>query len=108
MSRSPFFALPPAETPCYKTRPEGDMLPSLNTTKFGFRIRTRHGLVVEHLMIHGRDEADAERKLRQMYLHCEILERSIMQPAMLQPAFQAARRHDGAMSFEDIASLISK
>jgi hypothetical protein len=24
-------------------------------------------------MIHGRDEADAERKLRQMYLHCEIL-----------------------------------
>ena len=48
-------------------------LPSLNTTKFGFRIRTRHGLVVEHLMIHGRDEADAERKLRQMYLHCEIL-----------------------------------
>ena len=36
-------------------------------------------------MIHGRDEADAERKLRQMYLHCEILERCIMQPAMMQP-----------------------
>ena len=61
------------------------MLPSLNTTKFGFRIRTRDGLVVEHLMIHGRDEADAERKLRQMYLHCEILERFVMQPAMMQP-----------------------
>ena len=61
------------------------MLPSLNTTKFGFRIRTRHGLVVEHLMIHGRDEADAERKLRQMYLHCENLERFVMQPAMMQP-----------------------
>jgi len=40
------------------------MLPSFNTTKFGFRIRTRQGLVVEHLMIHGHDEADAERKLR--------------------------------------------
>ena len=36
---------------------------SSSTTKFGFRIRTRQGLVVEHLMIHGRSEADAERKL---------------------------------------------
>jgi hypothetical protein len=84
------------------------MLPSLNTTKFGFRIRTRHGLVVEHLMIHGRNEADAERKLRQMYLHCEILERSVMQPAMMQPALHMGRNLDGAMTFEDIVSLISK
>lgn len=50
-------------------------------TKYGFRIRTRQGLVVEHLMIQGRDEADAERKLRQMYQYCEILERSVTQPA---------------------------
>jgi len=79
------------------------------TTKFAFRIRTRHGLVVEHLMIRGRDEADAERKLRQMYLHCEILERSIMQPAMLQPARTApAKRESSAISFEEVASLISK
>jgi len=56
------------------------MPPSSSTIKFGFRIRTRHGLVVEHLMIHGRDEADAERKLRQIYQHCEILECSVMQP----------------------------
>ena len=89
------------------------MLPSLNTTKFGFRIRTRHGLVVEHLMIHGRDEADAERKLRQMYLHCEILERSVMQPATMQPAAVApdilplVKKTDG-VSFEEVVSLISK
>jgi hypothetical protein len=84
-------------------------LPSLNTTKFGFRIRTRHGLVVEHLMIHGRDEADAERKLRQMYLHCEILERSVMKPAMLQPTLEPAAKSEGSgVSFEEIASLISK
>lgn len=83
--------------------------PSLSTTKFGFRIRTRHGLVVERLMIHGRDEADAERKLRQMYLHCEILERSIMKPATMQPAFESAEKSEGGgISFEDIASLISK
>jgi len=89
------------------------MLPSLNTTKFGFRIRTRHGLVVEHLMIHGRDEADAERKLRQMYLHCEILERFVMQPAMMQPTFappatvQPAKTPD-PLSFEEVASLVGR
>src|SRR5712672_4392445 len=82
--------LAPAKMVCY-TGISGDiMLPSLNTTKFGFRIRPRQGLVVEHLMIHGRDEADAERKLRQMYLHCEILERSVMQPAMMQPSLASS------------------
>jgi len=82
------------------------MLPSSNTTKFGFRIRTRQGLIVEHLMIHGRDEADAERKLRQMYLHCEVLERSVLQPAVMQPT-PASTNPDGT-SFEEIVSLISK
>ncbi len=92
------------------------MLPSsntTNTTKFGFRIRTRHGLVVEHLMIHGRDEADAERKLRQMYLHCEILERCIMQPALMQPALapratvQPAKTPDPT-GFEEVVSMIGR
>ncbi len=84
------------------------MPPSSNTTKFGFRIRTRQGLVVEHLMIRGRNEADAERKLRQMYLHCEILERSVMQPAVMQPSLAPTSCAPDATSFEDIASLISK
>ena len=85
------------------------MLPLLNTTKFGFRIRTRQGLIVEHLMIHGRDEADAERKLRQMYLHCEILERSVMQPATMQPSLgSAATATPDGTSFEEIVSLITK
>ena len=90
------------------------MLPSLNTTKFGFRIRTRHGLIVENLMIHGRDDADAERKLRQMYLHCEILERCIMQPAMMQPTLggppatvRPAKTPD-PLSFEEVVSLVSR
>ncbi|MGC2518722.1 MAG: hypothetical protein WA373_06405 [Burkholderiales bacterium] len=74
-----------------------------STTKYGFRIRTRQGMVVENLMIHGRDEADAEKKLKQMYLHCEIIDRSVMQPAMMRPA-----RKTDAASFEDIVSLISK
>jgi len=83
------------------------MLPSLNTQKFGFRIRTRHGLVVEHLMIHGRDEADAERKLRQIYQHCQILERSVMQPAVMQPTFSPAAAKTGE-TFEEIVPLISR
>ena len=83
------------------------MLPSLKTLKFGFRIRTRHGLVVEHLMIHGRDDADAERKLRQIYQHCEILERSVMQPAVMQPALSPAAAKTGE-TFEEIVSLISR
>lgn len=43
-------------------------------TKYGFRVRTRPGLVVDNLMIHAIDESDAQRKLRQMYQGCEILE----------------------------------
>jgi len=93
---------------CYTGISEKIMPPSLNTTKFGFRIRTRQGLVVQHIMIHGRDEADAERKLRQIYLHCEILERSVMQPAVMQPSLApGAGAPDGA-GFEEIISLISK
>jgi hypothetical protein len=48
--------------------------------KFGFRIRTRSGLIVDKLLIHGTDEIDAERKLRQMYRHCKILECTLRQP----------------------------
>ena len=88
--------------------PSLNTMPPLNTTKFGFRIRTRQGLVVEHLMIHGRDEADAERKLRQMYPHCEILERSVMQPAVMQPSLATTSGAPDGTSFEEIVSLISK
>ncbi len=73
------------------------MLPS-SLVKYGFRIRTRHGLVVENLTIQGRDEADAERKLRQMYQHCEVLDCSIL----------ASLRRSEQLSFEEVVSLISK
>ena len=42
--------------------------------KFGFRIRTRGGSVVDNLTIQGRDREEAERKLRQVYHHCTVLE----------------------------------
>lgn len=67
-------------------------------SRFGFRIRTRSGAVVDNLLIFGRDEPDAERKLRQIYLGCEILEarRLVMQAVRV-----------GAVSFEEVVDLIS-
>jgi hypothetical protein len=68
------------------------------TVKYGFRIRTRTGMVVDNLTIHGRDEPDAERKLRQMYLHCQVLECR---------AVGGARRPELA-TFEDVIALVTK
>ena len=67
-------------------------------TKFGFKIRTRSGLVVDNLLIPGKDQADAQRKLNQIYRHCEILESKSVQ--------QAAR--DESMDMDGIISLISR
>jgi hypothetical protein len=67
------------------------------TMKYGFRIRTRSGMVVENLTIHGKDEADAERKLRQMYLHCQILECRTV----------GARSH-AEPTFEDVIQLVTR
>ena len=72
------------------------VLPSLN--KFGFRIRTRQGSVVENLVIQGKDADDAERKLRQMYMHCEILESSA----------HSNMPHADARNFEDVISLLTR
>ena len=49
--------------------------------KFGFRIRTRGGSMVDNLTIQGRDLGEAERKLRQVYHHCVILETREVQDA---------------------------
>lgn len=65
--------------------------------KFGFRIRTRGGSVVDNLMIQGRDRDEAERKLRQVYHHCEVIEgREIVESAPVD-----------ASDFEGVISLIA-
>lgn len=66
--------------------------------KFGFKIRTRSGLVVDNLLIPGTDQADAERKLNQIYRHCEILETKTVQ--------QTSAREE-TMDIDGIISLIS-
>lgn len=67
-------------------------------TKYGFRIRTRVGLVVEKLMIHGQTEDEAKRKLRQMYRDCEILECVCHRGGVRTPA----------SSYEHIIDLITR
>ena len=66
--------------------------------KFGFKIRTRSGLVVDNLLIPGKDQADAERKLNQIYRNCEILETKTVQ--------QTSAREE-TMDIDGIISLIS-
>jgi hypothetical protein len=41
--------------------------------RYGFNIRTRTGQRVDNICIMAANQADAERRLRQMYHHCEII-----------------------------------
>lgn len=41
--------------------------------RYGFNIRTRTGQRVDNICIMAGTQADAERRLRQMYHHCEIV-----------------------------------
>jgi len=66
--------------------------------KFGFKIRTRGGMVVDNLLIPGRDQADAEKKLMQIYRYCEILEAKPVQQ----------RLPEEALDVDGIISLISR
>jgi hypothetical protein len=67
-------------------------------TKFGFRIRTRGGMVVENLVVQAGDRDTAENRIRQIYQHCEILECNALTPDS---------RGDG-VDLESMISLISK
>jgi len=42
--------------------------------RYGFNIRTKHGQRVENIQIMAATQDDAERRLRQMYHYCEIVE----------------------------------
>ena len=43
-------------------------------TRYGFSIKTRYGQRVENIHIMAGSQGDAERRLRQMYQQCVILE----------------------------------
>ena len=67
-------------------------------SKFGFRIRTRGGMMVENLMVQAHDRDGAETRIRQIYQHCEILDCSTL---------TLDSRGDG-VDLEGMISLISK
>lgn len=67
--------------------------------KFDFSIQTRSGQKIESIVIAGRDQADAERKLFQMYRNCTIVHCTVKQPE---------ERTWQATSMEDILTMISK
>ena len=66
--------------------------------KYGFRIRTRTGMVVENLQVHARDRVEAEHKITQIYRHCEILECQEVTPTL---------RKEG-LDLSDVVALINK
>ncbi|MDP2752024.1 MAG: hypothetical protein Q8O31_05405 [Rhodocyclaceae bacterium] len=67
-------------------------------TKFGFRIRTASGLSVDNLLIQSQDEAGAEKKLRQMYPYCTVVECICHSPTL----------RASSSSFEDVLGLITR
>jgi len=66
--------------------------------KYGFRIRTRGGSVVDNLQVQAHDRAEAEEKIRQIYHQCEILECQEITPTL---------RKEG-LDLEDVVELINK
>ena len=67
--------------------------------KFDFSVTTRDGQKVESVQIYGKDLPDAERKLRQMYHHCQVTQcRTVSHEKELS---QSA-------DIEDVLSLIVK
>lgn len=68
--------------------------------KFGFRIKTRGGMVVDNLLVSARDRDEAERKITQIYHHCEILDCHEAQPA--------PREDSQGLNLENAISLISR
>ena len=51
-------------------------------SKYGYRIRTRNGMLVENLQVIANDRAAAENKIRQIYRNCEIIDCQEIAPAV--------------------------
>lgn len=67
--------------------------------KFDFSVKTRDGQKVESIQIQGRDMADAERKLLQMYRLCEVISCKTM---------NVDNKLSQTSDIEDVLSLIAK
>mgnify|MGYP001050759604 FL=1 len=65
--------------------------------RFGFQIRTKTGQRIDSISIIAATQPDAERRLRQMYHHCEIID----------CREQAVPRRIDTLDIEGVIGLIS-
>jgi hypothetical protein len=65
--------------------------------RYGFNLKTRSGQRVDNIVIMAASQADAERRLRQMYWQCEILECRAQVPP----------RRAESLDVEDVIEMIS-
>jgi hypothetical protein len=43
------------------------------TVKYAYSIRTANGVMIKNLQVIGNTQAETDKKINQMYRHCEIL-----------------------------------
>ena len=67
--------------------------------KFDFSLKTRDGHQIINVQIQGKDLADAERKLHQMYRNCEVLTCTTT---------DADKNTSRSMDIEDLLTLIAR
>jgi hypothetical protein len=65
--------------------------------RYGFNVRTRSGQRVDNILIMAASQNDAQRRLMQMYVQCEILE----------CREQSVPRRVDTLDVEGVISLIS-
>lgn len=68
--------------------------------KFGFKIKTRGGMVVDNLLVSAHDRAQAEQRILQIYHHCEILD--------CHEAQQPLKEDSQGLSLEGAIALITR
>ena len=66
--------------------------------RYGFNIRTKTGQRVDNILILAASSIDAERRLRQMYTQCEIIERR-------EQKVRGPQRSDGTRGHRSRASM---
>lgn len=76
--------------------------------RYGFNVKTRSGQRVDNIVIMAASRGDAERRLMQMYVQCEILEcrEQQVRPRRLDPIEQP-QRFD-TLDVESVIGLIAQ
>jgi hypothetical protein len=77
-------------------------------TRFGFHIRTRSGQRIDNISILAATRDDAERRLRQMYRQCEVVQcsaRVVRHPGDPERSWTTAARVDRAGSMPAITEV---